>query len=125
MVLFLVLTGFNAIAQNSINSKEVETYTSYTIDLDISTCTKNLNKKEIIDKESNTSYNLDLKNNKLTVTDKGVSVIVDFTILDTRMIFSDKNESTEAYITMVNNLPVLKFKNRDEDCFFYVLSFSK
>ena len=81
--------------------------------------------QEIIDKESNTSYNLDLKNNKLTVTDKGVSVIVDFTILDTRMIFSDKNESTEAYITMVNNLPVLKFKNRDEDCFFYVLSFSK
>lgn len=117
----------HALSNPLVELDDNEIYTATKIDLDISTCSMKINKKEIIAKESADLYSLDLKNNRLIVTDKGVSVIADFTIADTKMIFNDKHkyESLDAYIIIKDKIPILKYKNKKEACFYYIISFSK
>lgn len=130
LYLFLTLIGNNAFAQTASKNNDNAIYTSTLVDLEISTCTETINKTAIIEKEfADTKFSLDVQKNQIIIDRKNQSdsKIIEYVLSNNKLIFKDQEEygKLEAYVTMVNNLPVLKFKDHSDDCFFFVINFSK
>lgn len=128
---FFILMNIALFAQqNNKKLEDIKKYNNFTIDLDTSNCNLSINKTEIINKEfSNTKFTLDLENNILILSEllKEDSKVIEFTLNNSKIIFKDKEEygNVEAYLIFKNKLPVIKFKDHFDDCFFYIILFDK
>jgi len=127
LVFLLFLLSGQIFAKNNSNNI---LYSKSKIDLELTSCNLDIDKNEIIQKEFlKTKFQLDLNKNLLYVNEeiKENSKIIEFSLNNSKMIFKDQEEygKLEAYLTIVNNLPVLKFKDHDDDCFFFLVNFSK
>lgn len=127
LVFLLFLLSGQIFAKNNSNNI---LYSKSKIDLELTSCNLDIDKNEIIQKEFlKTKFQLDLNKNLLYVNEeiKENSKIIEFSLNNSKMIFKDQEEygKLEAYLTIVNNLPVLKFKDYDDDCFFFLVNFSK
>lgn len=132
-LLTLVFSQNHSFAQSDKDSDNSKIYANFTIGIDQATCSESINEKEIIAKEfSNTSFKLDLKSNFLSISypngDDLKTKKASFSIGDNKKLsFNDQEKygKLEAYLIFENELPVIKFKDHSDDCFFYVLKFAK
>lgn len=126
----LLFLANNMFAQSEEKNTSSEFFKSTKIDIETSNCTEEIDKNAIIEKEfADTKFTLDTKKKQIIVEYKNQSdsKVIEYKLNNTKLIFKDQEEygKSEAYITMVNNSPVLKFKDHSDDCFFYVVNFSK
>lgn len=116
-------------AQNDSKPENKKIYNTFMIDIESIACNQIINKDEKIIEFSNTQFSLDLKKNILFITElnKENSKVIEFSLNNSKLIFKDQEEygKLEAYLLIINDLPVLKFKDHSDDCFFFLVNFSK